>query len=200
VILNPNCSEAVFKLKGSLDDLKHEVINMIKEMKVVILKGMDGKYKKHWEEKINEKIKEVKNIKKLSDFDYFLIPFSPNYTTSFSPLGNGELLVATCNNLDYDSVNKIPMDSDSYWDVAKISFYMIKSMGIKKDWIVVQTENEKEVILETKNKKIINDRTPLEMKTIGNSFYDIRSDQLLVKVTDKKRISGIKSEMLIQDI
>jgi hypothetical protein len=155
-VLNPNCSEQVFRLAGSLEEIKEQVINMVKLVREE--RREEGYLKTEEDKKIyKDKIKEIKAIKTLDEFIDLFFDFTCNYETFFKPNGS-DLLVATCNNHTWsDSVDYIE-DSREYYDVANHRYFQI--VAKEKDWILIKQDiysngNYTYYALETKDVKDI---------------------------------------------
>jgi hypothetical protein len=130
-MLNPNCSETVFRLEGSFKEIKKQVSNLIKwtEMEYDGSVG-DGPREKLTSEMVkqfNEVKKQLKDAKTLEEIEQIVITFTCNYETFFKQSGEDVLLVATCNNYTYDNVSKFD-SNDDYWDVAGKTTYDVKEI------------------------------------------------------------------------
>lgn len=120
-ILNPNCSEQVFKLLGDLEEIKAEVLKMLDCWQQEQRDDGDNPLKKE----IKELRERIKNIKDLKEFELVVFEFTCNYETYFKE-DKGDLLVATCNNHDWDGVNHIQLSSDDYYSrIAKEDYYKL---------------------------------------------------------------------------
>ncbi len=117
-ILNPNCSESVFKLSGNLGDIKKEVLKMLDLWQIEAVR--DGFSPRRKE--IKDLKERIKNIKNLEEFEFVVFEFTCNYETYFKE-EKGDLLVATCNNHDWDDVNSSPLSGDDYYKIAEGNHY-----------------------------------------------------------------------------
>lgn len=141
IVLNSNCSECVFRLTGSFEDIKKEMFNILEWTRkeycgeVGDSEVEDGvKKPQPLHPNIAKSIAEVKqkieDAKTLEDFEKIVIEFTCNYETFFKEDENGDgLLVATCNNYTYDDVKKKDVyDEDlDYYKVAGKTSYVLKN-------------------------------------------------------------------------
>lgn len=137
MILNPNCSEEVFRLIGSLEDVKREVINMLECIREEYSNDEESKWKTRVLSQIKERKKRIEDIKSIDEFIEISFPFTCNYDTYFEPDGD-YLNVATCNNHIWDRVDyeKIPdVDDGHYYNMSE-RYMDIIAKGYK--WIIVK--------------------------------------------------------------
>jgi hypothetical protein len=104
-IYRPSCSEMTFKLTGSVDKIKSEVLKMLTIVEKDYGKSDDKEWRKESKKVIAEKKKEVTAVKKLEDFENIVFPFTCNWLTAFMEQNN-ELIVATCNNHEWSGENE----------------------------------------------------------------------------------------------
>jgi hypothetical protein len=130
-ILQSNCSEEVFRLTGTFQDIKKQLLNMVTAIE---------KDRRKEDPKLRKKIQAIKNLKEVEDI---FIP-TTNYNTYFKQTSDGDLMVATCNNVNWDCVNFEP-SNQSYYSIAS-KIYCLVLMADEKH-IVLQnlyTEFKKE--------------------------------------------------------
>lgn len=112
IMLFPSCSESCFRLTGNLGSIKAEVIKMLD----IWQKEQEEGWNKR-ENEINSLKQRINNIKTLEEFEDIVFEFTCNYETYFKK-EDKDLLVATCNNHDWDDVNYIPENSEDYCKIA----------------------------------------------------------------------------------
>ena len=195
MILNPNCSETVFRLTGSLNDIKREVLNMLKDIKENNHTN-NTSYNIKVEAEIQNKIQQVKAVKSLREFEDIVFPFTTNYETFFKQDGNN-LDVGTCNNISFDSVTKHGSNKE-YYSIAKGDYWTIKLQEEK--WIYVENKNthEKKVF-----KKPILDKysgTEIQIMKTKNGYLAIRTDKYLEEITDKELLKEIYEKIMVEEI
>ena len=157
MILNPNCSEEVFKLIGNVEEVKKEVLKMLDIVESDFASG-------HRNKAISKARKTIKAIKTLEEFREIAFTFTCNYDTFFRPDHNG-ISVATCNNHDWTEVNTCH-SSEDYYDIAIKRTYNKLKRG--KKWVLLEipkydqnsTENLNEnfpkyLLLESYNKEMV---------------------------------------------
>lgn len=191
----PNCSEMCFKLTGTLNEIKSEVLNMLDEIEGDC-KGY-GKGYTHKED-IKQLRETVKAIKKISEFSMINIPFTTNYETFFAPDKNDNLKVATCNNISWDKVDYIPLDESEYDKIAKYNYYDLfkieeyavakRAFQMKNDDIIVFKEFPSEADFEYGDTlKIIKKQGKIFVSNKkGGNFIEI------IPVTDEAIINKLK--------
>jgi len=207
MILNPNCSEQVFRLSGDLEYIKKQVLNMID-----CIENEDRKPTAHWKKIYDDARKKVKNVKTLGDFQKIGFTFTCNYETFFVP-ENDTLVVATCNNHIWDSVDYEPMNQESYYEYVKYNYYDIIAEG--KTWIAIQNKDKSKsntYLLEIadKNKSIkrlqisrySKGNPNIQLKEINGIFYNFKdSDRIpLVSIRNKKKRERIAEKVLAEVI
>ena len=213
--LNPNCSEEVFRLSGSIEDIKREIINMLDCIKEEYLgEGMDS-----WRNRTLKEIKDMKkNIKKIENINElwnFMFPFTCNYETYFRPNKDGTVDVATCNNHIWDKVNYEPyyngLDDTGYYEVSGERYMEIISKGYK--WILLGIKNNKtwkvngylllEIERERKISELIKNNYSSEIivRKINNDTYysyDNHGYKIeLHKIKDKKKLNRIADKIMV---
>jgi len=129
VLLNPNCSETVFRLTGTVEDIKGEMNNMLDWIKQEYTQFGAEKLRPQIAKQIKQIRKDIKKAKTLEELEEIYIAFTCNYETFFKKDGD-DLLVATCNNYNWDNVNmedagQIEQGRDfGYYDVAGYTRYI----------------------------------------------------------------------------
>lgn len=189
-ILNPNCSESVFKLSGGLEDIKKEVLKMLD---IWQNEAKNDGYNQRKKE-IKRLRERIRNIKKLEEFEFVVFDFTCNYETYFKE-DKGNLLVATCNNHDWDDVNSSPLSNDDYYKIAKDNLY--KLIFQEGNYVIAKKDfsEEKPIFLEVDKKiKFEYDKTFKLIKKRG-SFY-ISNDNQLVKIREIKD-KDLKNKLLV---
>jgi hypothetical protein len=133
ICLNPNCSECVFRLSGDFEEIRKQMYNIIdwtrKEYDGTV-NGVKEPLSKNIKKGIADIKQKIKEAKTLEDFEKIVIEFTCNYETFFKADENGDgLLVATCNNYNWDDVDKqdVSGDSSDYYDVAGETSYILKN-------------------------------------------------------------------------
>ena len=120
MINQSNCSESCFRMTGSLEDIKGEVTKMID----IWISEEEGGISIERAEELKELKERIENIKVLEEFDLLKFDFTTNYETYFQSK-EGDLLVASCNNHEWDDLNAEFMDSDEYWSIRDGGRYLI---------------------------------------------------------------------------
>lgn len=123
--LYPNCSEMTFRLSGDFEEIRIQMFNIVEWIEG----EYSGKYGDGEKEKIHPRIKKsiatlrekIKNATTLEDFEKLVIEFSCNYETFFKADGD-DLLVATCNNYEWENVDK-EETGEEYYDIAGSTSY-----------------------------------------------------------------------------
>ena len=127
--LYPNCSEMVFKLTGDLEEIRQEMYNLLEWTKMEmeytgeVGEGPKTRLTKGMKKRIEEVKKQIKEAKNLDDFEQIVIEFTCNYETFFKKEDN-DLLVATCNNYNWENVNYEEHAGD-YYGVAGFTYYAL---------------------------------------------------------------------------
>jgi len=189
-ILNPNCSESVFKLSGGLEEIKTEVLKMI-DIWQNEAKNDGYNQRKKEIKKLRERIK---NIKNLEEFEFVVFEFTCNYETYFKE-DKGDLLVATCNNHDWDDVNSSPLSEDDYSKIAEKDYY--KLIFHAGEYAVAKEEYGKKRLLFLelgKDVKFEYDKTFKLIKRGGSLL--INRDNQLVKIKEIKD-KDLKNKLLV---
>lgn len=195
--MNPNCSEMVFRLKGDLAQIKQEVNHMLDDI--------DNDYKEGsiWYERIQKRIEasraKVNAITNLKEFGKLCFPYTTNYETFFKKEGN-DLLVATCNNIPWDSVNYIPED-DTYYDIAPNRYGKIKAMH--DSWLVI--DDDKGLLfldgLERSDKIHMPVRSFIHFRRVGKNVQIFADHLITLKpVTDQAQLTKIKEYLLAVEL
>jgi len=188
VILNPNCSEEVFRIHGDLETIKREILKMID----AILEDYDRTPKE-----ISNMKNRIKNLKSLDELKEISFQFTCNYPTYFKP--NSELDyvdVATCNNHDWLNIDKedIPGDPNSlYHEISNTAYYdIVKST---REYIVLKKESFSDekvsyLVLEPVSGKFPPELIKLsyiDVRDIGDVYYLYYSDShIKCKIANKK--------------
>jgi hypothetical protein len=126
--LFPSCSEMVFRIGEGLEETRKQMYNIVKWIKKEYSGEAGDGDKEELSPQIKKQIAEVKQkikeAKSLADFEKIVIEFTCNYETFFKVDGES-LLVATCNNYNWDDVDKqdISGDSSDYWATAGVTPY-----------------------------------------------------------------------------
>ncbi len=141
-----NCSETAFRLTGSLDDIKNEVLKMLD-----IWENEDTYKDKDRKEELTELRKRIDDIKELEEFEILQFDFTTNYETYFKG-DDGDLLVASCNNHDWDGINSEFMDSEEYWNIREGGRYYITFEDDK--YVLAQKKDDDK---DNKNNKKVTD-------------------------------------------
>jgi hypothetical protein len=130
-MIYPSCSECVFRLGGDFEEIRTQMYNIINWTRKEYDGTVDGS-KRPLSEEIKKSIadvkKKIKEAKTLEDFEKIVIEFTCNYETFFKVDEDGErLLVATCNNYNWDDVEKQDVweDDIEYWGVAGVTSYIL---------------------------------------------------------------------------
>jgi hypothetical protein len=132
--LYPSCSEMVFRLNGDFEEIRQQMYNIVEwTRKEYCGECGDGKPEKlspQMKKQIDEVNQKIKEATSLEDFEKIVIEFTCNYETFFKEDENGDgLLVATCNNYNWDDVEKQDVcdDETDYYKVAGKTSYILKS-------------------------------------------------------------------------
>ena len=141
MILNPNCSEEVFKLEGTLEEIKREILKML-DIVAEEYAMPSGKIPTE----IKKMKKVIRNLKSLEELRDICFPFTCNYTTYFNPIPKENTVeVATCNNHIWDGVNRKSIFGDSgeeYHRISRVKFYDVLK-GCDKYLILKRSYDEK---------------------------------------------------------
>lgn len=170
-ILQSNCSETAFRLTGTLQDIKNEVLKMLDIWENDEVGN--STYKTSKKEELTELRKRINDIKDLEEFEILQFDFTTNYETYFK--GDGEdLLVASCNNHDWDNVNSEFMDSEEYYNIREGGKYHIAFEDDK--YVLAQKKDDSE-----DNKKVT-DTICIDLKEkikldIETNEYAIEDDE-----------------------
>lgn len=221
--LNPNCSEEVFRLTGDLESVKKEILKMIDIVEIEY--KTDGITSEEWNKIFNDKRKEIKKVKSIEEFGEIIISFTCNYETYFNPdYGDDDSLwVATCNNHDWDGINKINENDERYHEVAGYTYYLIKLKG--RNWLYLKKKYDddiskypNEIILETINGNALSKRQLKRYSFTSNDRIDIKvrfnrrknkyhiiddkNDRFIEmrEVVDKKKLQMINDRILVSKI
>ena len=187
-ILNPNCSEQTFKLSGDLEEIKAEVLKMLDVVQKEYQE--DGSDRKD----IKELRERIKNIKDLKEFELVVFEFTCNYETYFKE-DKGNLLVATCNNHDWDDVNYFPLSDEYYGKIADEEYY--KLIFQEDNYVIAEKsygKKEKLIFFEVEDIQFERDKTLKLIKKRG-VFYISRDNQL-VEIKEIKD-ENLKNKLLV---
>jgi len=178
MILNPNCSEEVFKLEGTLEEIKREILKML-DIVAEEYASPSGKIPAE----IKKMKKVIKNLKSLEELRDICFPFTCNYATYFNPIPKENTVeVATCNNHVWDDVNRKSIFGDSgeeYHRISRVKYYNIlkgcdKYLVLKRDY----DEKPKYLILEPIDGIFPPEFTSIdyvEVRNLGN-YYQVILD------------------------
>lgn len=212
--LMPACSETTFKLTGSLSKIKSEVKKMLDT--IIRQYKTEGGIDKEWIDKRAKEVaglkKRIDKIKTLAEFRSIVIPFTTNYETYFNPKNDGSLDVATCNNIDWDSIDSVPAESDGYSETAGKHYFKAVARG--DEWVVLDDEDSKDdggklfrVYLERANGKPIGKLAVggigfVEMLDMNDGTFVCVDDtkQVFRKITDEKKLAKIYPRVLAEEI
>ena len=177
-ILNPSCSEEVFRLTGNLEDIKGEVLTMLD-----IIEKDDG-----YKQDRKKLIKKIKNITNLKEFEAVVFEFTCNYPTYFKREGD-DLLVATSNNYEWDSIDYEPEDEDERHKIANEKYYELIFQDEK--YAVAKEEYGKKQLIFFEIEGEINYDYGKSFKLIkkGRVFHIVENNELV-------KIKEIKDENL----
>ena len=117
-MLNPNCSEQVFRLSGSLEEVKAYILQMIEIVRYEY--KSEGFLSETLEKSIDIAKQRVKLANSTEDLEEIFFPFTCNYETFFTADVDG-ILVSTCNNHDWSIIPKVDEYLD-YWDASDIHY------------------------------------------------------------------------------
>jgi len=117
-MLNPNCSEQVFRLSGSLEEIKAYILQMIEIVRYEY--KSEGFLSKTIEDELETAKLRVKLANSTEDLEEIFFPFTCNYETFFTADVDG-ILVSTCNNHDWSIIPKVDEYLD-YWDAGDIHY------------------------------------------------------------------------------
>ncbi len=190
----PSCSEMVFKLQGSLDDIKKEVNKMLD----AIIKEKAEYGGDIGENKYNKLRERIKNITNLEDFEKIVFEFTCNYATHFKKKEN-DLLVATCNNTDWEK-SGVKFKSvggeecNEYHEVSQKEYY---DVVINVDGNIVAKDefgdNKEELIFIKDNSLYIKDSGSVDIIRRGERLYYSHDNSLIEieRITDKELINKL---------
>jgi hypothetical protein len=205
MILNPSCSEEVFRLRGNLEEIKTEVNHMLDDVYTDYSSDSSDKpWLENVKKQIAEKRKQIAEADKLSDFESIYFPFTCNYETFFKPDGE-DLLVATCNNHPWDTVNYIPENSDDRHKIVPKIY--VKCVYAEEDFAVLDGEfsNKKHrYFLKGFNKdqiKYLQCKDTLYMRKDGDKFTVFAGTAAEVfQVIDKKLLEYMNKMVVARDL
>jgi len=136
--LYPNCSEMVFRLSGDFEDIRTQMYNIVEWTEGEYSGKYGGGPKEKLHPKINKSIatlrEKIKNAITLEDFEQIVIEFTCNYETFFKADGD-DLLVATCNNYEWDNVDKEYAEEEYYQVAGSTSYKRHKTID---DYIILK--------------------------------------------------------------
>jgi len=217
--LNPNCSEEVFRLTGSLKDIKKQMLNMAEwiegEYTGTYGDGPIEKLSPQIKTSLNDLRKKIKDAKSLEDLELIVIDFTCNYETFFKAK-EGDLLVATCNNYSWGNVEKEDVYGDdenyytaagysSYEKVAEIEGYTILKHCFSDEDYKDGNNPYPRYIFPEKGSKLVFDNTyrANEIKLVirGKWIYALAGNNLIKinEVGDKKMLNKLKIAACIDD-
>ena len=209
MILNPNCSEAVFKLTGSFEQIKDSVLQMLDIVDEDYKKGtnMNDKKDKEWyinfKKRVAEKRKEVEKITTLEEFRMVVFPFTSNYETFFKP-DNDDLLVATCNNTDWNGMAQEYIDMDKkgfgYHDIAGYEYYNLLCSG--DSWIYISSQEKKStpIIFKVEHQEQLDKDDNKSIKIIQkkNLYYYVGQKIVEIKRLDKRKLTDDDKRIIVE--
>ena len=120
----------VFRLSGDFKYIQQQMLNLLewtrKEYTGEVGDGGPEKLSPEMKKKIKTLKEKIDNAKTLEDFEQIVIEFTCNYETFFKKESDTSLLVATCNNYNWDDVDKEEVydDEQGYYDVAGYTHYI----------------------------------------------------------------------------
>ena len=134
------------------------------------------------EKQRKELIKRIKNIKDLKEFELIIFEFTCNYETYFKREGNS-LLVATCNNHEWDEkVNFTNESVDDWGKIAQTNYYELifqdEKYVVAKD---TYSDKLKLIFFEIDRKITFDYDKTFKLIKKGSCFY-IPSDNELIRV------------------
>jgi hypothetical protein len=196
--LQSNCSEMCFRLTGSFKDIKEQVMSMVD---CIERDRADSNYpdEKKMMKELRDKIKAIKN---LSEFNFFMIEFTTNYKTFFREK-DGDLLVATCNNIEWDDIDYI-LEDESYYNIAGHESYIVyiiydKYILLRKQYW--RSSGDKEFVIIVPEGMDLKEGEKIEVLERNNNVYVLSSSNKyfeLEKLKDKelklkmKLLAGLK--------
>jgi hypothetical protein len=207
MILNPSCSETVFRLKGDLGKIKTEVNHMLDDIYTdYSTSSSDKAWFNDIKKQISEKREQIAKVEKLNDFENIYFPFTCNYETFFKPDGE-DLLVATCNNHPWDTVEYIPEDSDDRHKIVPKIY--VRCVCAYDDWAVLDgdfSNKNSRYFLQGFNKCQIkflqeSDKSVLYMRKDSGKFTvfaDTAAEVFLI--TDEKLLEHINKTIVARDL
>lgn len=126
----PNCSEAVYRLSGSLEEIKQAVLGMIDTIQQ---EYKDSKIYR-WDRVCDRLRQQVRAITDISQFNTLVITFSPNSETFFRT-EDDTLLVATSNSINHNFSHESYEEGKSYSEAS--NYYYCKVLKLTKDYVVL---------------------------------------------------------------
>jgi len=219
MILNPNCSEEVFRLSGTVEDIKREIINMLDCVRDEYYAESDDKWRKPILKRIRDMKKRVKAITDIDELWSIIFNFTCNYETYFRPsvdLGDIYVDVATCNNHIWDRVDKeyYPDNSDnSYYEVSGREHMKLISKGYK--WVLLgEMDNEdwskitKYRLFEIEDgftfkdlEKAYSSDNVVVRRLYDDEFCSYNTDGKIIKLNkmkDKKKIERLAEKFMVE--
>lgn len=178
-LLNPNCSEMVLKLNGTLDDIKSNVIKMAKAI--------------YEEDEDNEALKEycknIENINNIDEFESLVINDRCDYPTVFKK-EKDSLKVGTTRNItwedydvDYETVST--EEEDDYHEVSQNIYY--KLLFREGNKIVAKEEYSKK-----DNTIFFEFDGYIDVSSIGNIDLYERKDGMYFLDANSRKLKKIK--------
>ena len=205
MILNPNCSEEVFKLEGTLEEIKREILKML-DIVAEEYAMPSGKIPTE----IKKMKKVIKNLKSLEELRDICFPFTCNYPTYFNPIPEEDAVeVATCNNHIWDDVNReniLGDPAEEYHRISRVKFYNIlkgcnQYLVLKRDY----NEKSKYLILEPIDGIFPPEFTSIdyvEVRNLGN-YYQVIIDSYksgYKKIKAKEASNKLKEKLITKYI
>lgn len=197
MILQPSCSESVFRLTGNLEEIKDEVLNMLDIIKVDYKDGINMKNKqdREWWESHKKRVayqrKEISKIKNLKDFRMIVFTFTTNYETFFKP-DKEDLIVATCNNIDWNDLNIIKGNDEDYHKIAGYDYYKLLCSG--NGWMYVSNKEKKvsPVIFKLQYQLSLDVELDKTIKIIkkGKQFFYVGQKIEQLQIIDRKNLTA----------
>lgn len=206
MILNPNCSESVFRLTGSFKEIKNSVLQMLdivdKDHKkdTNIADKQEREWYENFKKRVAEKRKEIEKITTLEEFRMVVFPFTCNYETFFKP-DKDDLLVATCNNTDWSDLDKINENEEEYFKIAGYEYYNLLCFG--DGWIYVSGQEKKTTptIFKLKHQGQLSDieaNKSIKIIQKGNLYYYVGQRIVQMEKLNKNKLTADDKRIIME--